>query len=771
MLLFLTTPLLVGIAASCMGVFALTSSYYAGVKATAASPQEAINQRGGGARIFDRNGVLLYEFLDDRIGQQEPVKLSQVSPLIQNATIAAEDASFYDNPGINIKGIARAGVENLKPGNGFLAGSGGSSITQQLVKQIYFTPEERQQRSIERKAREAALAIQITQNYSKEQILEWYLNEIPYGGTLTGIEAASEGYFGIPATDVTLAQAAFLAGLPQSPGQYDPFTNFDAARGRQQQVLDLMAKHGYISQETAGWAKLEVIELHPKPLPFLAPHFVNYVADYIRQTLGEQALLHGGIDVWTTLDLNLNQKANDILEQNLEKYEASSNGHNGSVVIIQPATGQILAMVGSRDYFRDDIDGKVNNAIALNSPGSTLKPFTYATAFMQGWGPEWPIVDTPITYKEADGQEFSPRNPDGRTRGVIPLKQALGNSFNIPAFKTILWAGIDNMVKTAKSMGITSLDRDLGPAVTLGGVDVKLLDMVYGYSTFANNGVMAGAPTTLSLPDGNRKLDPISVLQVRNRSGKILLDNTTPKVEYVMNPQYAYMITDILSNDQNRQITYGVGGSLNIPGWRVAAKTGTSEPYVNSKAIGDTWTFGYTPDIAVGVWAGNSDNSPMVNILSTTIAGATWHDVMVAALDGKTPRDFQKPDGIVQATVCVPSGIIKTPQMNCPSVTGMFASDALSKQKPNWWGGQMIGSTGNPTQIPEEITGWKRTLAQEYQRSGTRPVPTPSVTSGAPPPPPPVPNPPDQVVPTPPQQAAPTPEPTLKPVPTPKPRR
>jgi membrane peptidoglycan carboxypeptidase len=598
-----------------------------------------------------------------------------------------------------------------------LQGTGGSSITQQLVKQIYFTPEQRQQRSLSRKLKEAVLAVEVTRRYSKQQILEWYLNEIPYGGVLTGIEAASEGYFGISAKDVDLAHAAFLAGLPQAPSRYDPFTDLSAAIGREQEVLDLMAAHGFISQELANWTKLEAIDLHPKAQPFLAPHFVLYVGDYIKATLGEDALLHGGLDVYATLDLQLNAKANQILEQNLETYEASSNGHNGAVVIIDPPTGEILAMVGSRDYSRDDIDGRVNDALALRSPGSTLKPFTYATAFMQGWGPEWPIIDTPITYSEADGKPFTPRNPDGRFHGTIPLKQALGNSFNIPAFKTILWVGVDNMIRTAKSMGITTLDVPLGPAVTLGGSDVKLLDMVYGYSTFANNGVMAGAPTVLALPDGNRKLDPISVLQVKNRLGQVLLDNTEPSHEYVMKPEYAYMITDVLSNDQNRQITYGRGSNLNIPGWRVATKTGTSEPFDNSKAIGDTWTFGYTPDIAVGVWVGNSDYAPMLNIFSTTIAGATWHDIMIEALAGKTPRDWVQPDGLEQATVCVPSGLRVQPGMSCRSVTGTFATEALDRQNDHWWGGQLISATVDLRaiwRVPDEITGWKRKLAAEY---------------------------------------------------------
>jgi len=699
--------------------------YYADVTASVPPVEEAIDARGGGARIYDRNGVLLYEFLDPEQGLKERVTLAEVSPWVPKATMAAEDASFYSNPGINIRGLVRAARENLRPGDDFLQGTGGSSITQQLVKQIYFTKEERQERSIERKVKEAILALKMTQEYSKDQILEWYLNEIPYGGILTGIEAAAQGHFGIPARDLTLAQAAFLAGLPQSPGDYDPFTHFDAAIARQHQVIDLMVKHGFITAELGAWAKLEQIVLNPKPRPFLAPHWVQYVADYIKATLGEEALHSGGLEVTTTLDLGLNTKANEILEKYLRTYERSSNGHNGSVVIIHPPTGQILAMVGSRDYFREDVDGTVNNAVAVNSPGSTLKPFTYTTALMQGWSPEWPIVDTPITYRDGSGQTFSPRNPDGRVRGVMPMKQALGNSFNIPAFKTILWVGVDNMVATAKKMGITTLDRQLGPAVTLGGVDVKLLDMVYGYSVFANNGTMAGVPAAEILPEGNRKLDPMPVLKITDRSGDVVMDNSQPRTEQVIDPAYAYLISDILSRDENRQITYGRGSNLNIPGHRVAVKTGTSEPYEKSRLIGDTWTIGYTPDVAVGVWVGNSDNTPMVNITSTTIAGGTWHDVMVAALEGKPAKDWVQPSNIVEATVCVPSGLPAPPGGGCRSITGRFVKEAIEGHDNHWWGGQAVFAALDPramNTIPAEISGWKRYLAQEYLRyfGGTR---------------------------------------------------
>ncbi len=715
-------PLLVAFIACGVGLIAAAATYYTNVTSSVASPREAIAEHGGGARIYDRNGTLLYKFLDPQTGIQEPVPLSQISLWIKEATIAAEDESFYSNPGINIKGLIRAAFENLKPGSRFLRGSGGSSITQQLVKQIYFTPQEREERSISRKAREAVLALELTRKNSKDQILAWYLNQIPYGGVFTGIEAAAEGYFGVSAKGVTLGQAALLAGLPQSPGDYDPFTHMAAAVARQHEVLNLMVEHGFISQKLADWAKLEKIELHPKPLPFLAPHFVQYVADYIRATMGSDALYHGGLKVVTTLDLNLNDAAQEILDKYIAKYEPATNAHNGAVVIIQPQTGQILAMVGSRDYFRDDIDGHVNNALALRSPGSTLKPFTYVTTFMQGWGPNWPMIDTPITWRDTDGKPFTPINPDKRYHGIIPVRVALGNSFNVAAFKAILWAGVGTVERTAKSMGITTLDgHQLGPALTLGGSDVKLLDLVYAYSVFASDGVMTGVPTTANLPAGNRKLDPVPVLWVTDGRGQTLMNNTQPRTTQVIKPEYAYMITDILSNNENRQITYGPNSVLNIPGWRVAVKTGTSQPFVHSDKEGDTWTVGYTPDIAAGVWAGNSDYKPMVNIFSTTIAGAAWHDIMLTALASKAPQDFVRPAGIVTATVCVPSGIRVTPGINCPSVTGLFAEDALSRQGDDWWGGQKLSSPmplpDRLARIPLEITGWKRYLAAEYLRT------------------------------------------------------
>lgn len=695
------------------------------------TPAEAIANRGGGARIYDRNGKLLYQFLNPQTGLQRSVKLDQVSPWVVKATIATEDPTFYSNPGINFRGLARAVVQNLTPGDTFLHGSGGSSITQQLVKRLYFSQQQRDSRSVSRKLIEIPLSIAITQEYDKSQILSWYLNEIPYGSNFTGIEAASEGYFGVHAKDLTLGEAALLVGLPQSPSEYDPFLHMDAALTRQHEVLDLMAEHGVISQQDANWAKLEKIQLHPAGDPMLAPHFVQYVADYISRTLGPDALYNGGLRVVTTLDLNLNNEANAILDQQIAAHEAATNAHNGAVVIIDPKNGQILAMVGSRDYARADIDGAVNDSIALRSPGSTLKPFTYATAFMEGWGPNWPIVDSPITWSAPGTTPLSPVNPDFRFHGIIPARVALGNSFNVPAFKTILWAGVDNVINTAKAMGVTTLDgHQLGPALTLGGSDVKLLDLVYAYSALANGGTMAGVPTTAALPVGNRSLDPVPVLYVTDASGRILLNNTQSQTVSAMAPQYAWMISDILSRDANRLVTYGTGSVLDIPGWQVAAKTGASQPYVNSDLTGDTWTVGYTSDVAVGVWAGNSDYQPMHSILSTTIAGAAWHDIMVKALAGYQPHGFVEPPGIVTATVCVPSGIVRPAGSHCPSVTGPFAADALARQDGSWWGGIEMPSPESAQAriagIPASVTGWQRYLAEEYVRALAPPPPAPT---------------------------------------------
>ena len=697
------------------------------------SPDEVLaKQSSGGAKIYDRNGHLLYEFVDDLSGLRQPVPLSEVSPWLIDATIATEDADFYSNPGVNIKGLIRAAYENFLPGNlGFLKGSGGSSITQQLVKNVYIPEAERSERSIPRKLKETVYALELTRRYSKDQILEWYLNQIPYGGLYYGVEAASEGYFGKSAHDLTLAEAALLAGIPASPARYDPVNNPETAAERRNQVLDLMLRRGKVSLLEAYAAKLEPLKLAPQRFPIEAPHFVlDYLQPQLEKLLGREALYRGGLSVTTTLDLDLEKQAEAALEKWISEFEATSNGHNGAMVAIDPHTGEILAYVGSRDYFRDDIQGRNDMAVAENSPGSSFKPFTYITAFMKlGWGPGTMVLDTPISYQNPDGSVFTPRNPAGDFKGPITIRQAFGNSLNVPAFKVAIAAGVENIVAQAKRMGITTLTGSYGPSITIGGVDVNVLDMTFGYSVFANNGVMKGMPSILGLPEGNRPLDPIAILKVVNSKGDVVYEPER-REEQVAPAEYAYLVTNILSDPQAQCATFGCGG-LNI-GRTAAIKTGTSEPYENSHAIGDTWALGYTPDLAAGVWAGNADNSPMVNITSTSISWRALRDFMQAALQDVPDRSFERPDGVVTATVCVPSG--KLPSKYCGKTTqDIFAADSVPKETDDWWQpikvdsrNGLLATSRTPSKyveervyivLPEELQGVSRQQAEEWAQA------------------------------------------------------
>jgi membrane peptidoglycan carboxypeptidase len=698
--------------------------------------EEALAQQSaGGAEIYDRNGQPLYEFVDDLEGLRRPVPLSDVSRYLIDATIATEDSSFYSNPGVNIKGLLRAAYENFFPGQpDFLKGSGGSSITQQLVKNIYISEAERQKRSISRKLKETAYALELTNRYSKDQILEWYLNQIPYGGVYNGIEAASQGYFGKTAKDLTLAEAALLAGIPACPSCYDPRQNPAAAVERRHQVLMLMLDRDKITPEEAWIANQAPVELAPSWFLIDAPHWVlSYVGPELEKMFGRQMLYRGGLSVTTTLDLDLQKKAEAILEEKISDYEETSGGHNGALVAEDPTTGEILAYVGSRNYFRDDILGQNDMAQAVNSPGSALKPFNYVTSFMKlGWGPGTLVLDTPASFTEADGKVFTPRNPSGDFKGPISIRTALGNSLNVPAFKVILATGVQDVVNTAKKMGLTELTGSYGPSFTIGGVDVKLVDMVFGYSVFANSGVMRGVPTVLDLPEGDRTLDPVSILRVEDSEGNVLYDANAERQDLPIIPaEYAYLITSILSDPQAQCLTFGCGG-LSIPGQQAAIKTGTSEPYEDSHAIGDTWAMGYTPNLVVGVWAGNADNSPMWNILSTSISWRALRDFMEAALEGKPALTFEQPPGVVKATVCFPSG--KLPTEYCgKTVDDLFAADSLPKEKDDWWRplkidtrNGLLATEMTPPQfiqervflvLPEGLTGFDRQQAEEWARA------------------------------------------------------
>jgi membrane peptidoglycan carboxypeptidase len=658
------------------------------------------NLPGGGARVYDRNGTLLYQFIDELGGLRRPVPLSEISPWLREATIATEDRTFYENNGLNVRGLTRAALENFTPfaGEGVLEGTGGSSITQQLAKNVYIPREERYERTVSRKAREVVIALELTKRYSKDQILEWYMNSISYGGLYVGIEAAADGYFGKPAKDLTLAEAAMLAGIPQSPVAYDPLGNPEGAKWRQGEVLRFMVSHGAITQDQADAAGAETLVYRKNQrFDILAPHFVlGPVAAEIKARFGERALFDDGLEITTTLDMTAQRSAEAALEKHLALNEKVSGGHNGAVQVLDPRTGQILAYVGSRDYFRDDIEGRNDMTTALRSPGSTLKPFTYLTAFQKGWSPGTNILDAKTEIIDAStGKTFSPTNPNEKYNGLLTASASLGNSLNISAMKAIMFGGVPQTVSVLKQSGFTTLDdpRGYGPALTLGGADVTLGDATFAYSVLANGGVMRGQAAVRPHDTGERTLDPVILLSVHSSRGW----SYTPEVpaeQRIVAESVTYLVTSIISDPKNTCIVWSCG-ALEVPGRPTAHKTGTSAPFETSKTdIGDTWSFGYTPDLVVGVWIGNADKQPMQNIYSTTIAWPLWRDVIdtVSKQWNLPPKPFVRPSTVAEATLCWPSGFVATAL--CPTAhryKGLVATDSKPLQD-TWW--QRVATDG-----------------------------------------------------------------------------
>ena len=692
--------LLLLVLAGAGGAAVYGAAQYEEIADSVVPPAELLDQLPrGGARIYDRHGALLYEFVDELSGLRRPVPLAEISPWLVQATIATEDQSFFENNGLNVRGLARAALENFTPfGDDFLQGSGGSSITQQLAKNIYIPREERAERSVDRKVKETVIALELTRQYEKGQILEWYLNSISYGGIYVGIEAAAEGYFGKPASDLTLPEAALLAGIPQSPARYDPFSNLPLARIRQGEVLDLMVRSGAITAEQAEAAAEAELVFKANRFDIEAPHFVlGRIAQEVEQRFGPRALYEEGLEVVTTLDLTLQHEGERVVEHWVGTFEEQSGGHNGALLALDPANGQILVYVGSRDYFRDDIEGRNDNIVSQNSPGSTLKPFTYMGAFMNGWSTGTGIVDQPLTITDpATGEDFEPRNPGERFHGVLPAREALGNSLNIPAIKTILYAGVGETVDLLKRVGFTTLDNPLGygPALTLGGVDITLHDITYAYSLLATQGLMRGQERLSEPAPGTRLLEPVALLRVSDANGQVLYQATEPISRRVVPSNFAYLVTSILSDGDNQCRIFGCD-ALNLQERPSAQKTGTSEPFDDEDAIGDTWAIGYTPHLVAGVWAGNSDNSPMFDIFSTTISWRGWRDFMNFAHDELElpPTTFVRPPGVESRELCWPSGLF--PSEHCPLVnryTGLFAADVLPRNEDElaamqdgWW--------------------------------------------------------------------------------------
>ncbi|MGE5263370.1 MAG: penicillin-binding protein 1C [Acidobacteriota bacterium] len=631
-----------------VGVLALAGFAFIKLAGDLPAPDALITRSSPDAtKIYDRNGRLLYEILDPRAGRRTRLTLNQISPNLQRAVVAVEDANFYQNPGVEVAGWLRAAVMNLRAGR---IVAGGSTITQQLARDLLLSREEHDSRSYTRKMREAFLALRLNQAYTKDQILEMYLNEMYFGELAYGAEAAARTYFGKSARDLDLAESALLAGMLQSPAAYDPLVDLDAATARQRIVLGLMVKHALITDAQAALAQSE-------PLHFVsaaqastihAPHFVIYVRSLLEARYGAEIVNHGGLRVITTLDLNLQERAEDIIRQQLaeltrrtrEEGAPDYNVHDAALVALDPATGQVLAMVGSADYFDEQIDGAVNVALANRQPGSAIKPVTYATAFNRDYAPATVVSDVPTSFLTKEHQPYEPQNYDRIWHGPISLRQALATSSNMVAVKVLDHVGLDAMVATAKSLGISTFEDSerFGLALTLGGGEVKLIELTSAYAAFANQG---------------NRVDPVAILSVNGNRSSAPVNPLPTQVS----PQVAYLITSILSDNSARIGAFGEDNVLELSR-PAAAKTGTTTDFR------DNWTVGYSPDLAVGVWVGNADNTPMYKISGITGAGPIWHDFMEEALRSRPVRPFNRPEGLVDVEICDSSGLVPTD--DCP---------------------------------------------------------------------------------------------------------
>ena len=592
------------------------------------SPEKVVRREGFATKIFDRNGELLYDVFDQE--KRTPVKIEDIPLTLKQATIAIEDKNFYKHQGFDPLGYVRAVYKILF----FRKIEGGSTLTQQLVKTTLLTPS----RTITRKLKELVLTLQVERRYSKDEILLMYLNEAPYGGTAWGVEAAAETYFDKPVKELDLAESVILAGLPQSPSRYSPHAG-DLYINRANDVLRRMREDGYITtdQEKETRELLLNVKIASDSGIFEAPHFVFYVREKLEERYGEKVVEQGGLRVTTTLDLDLQDAAQAAVTEEIAKVKHLKI-NNGGAVVMDPKTGQILAMVGSRDWGDPDYDGKYNVTTALRQPGSAIKPVTYLTGLRKGFTASYMIMDTKTAFPGGDKPEYVPENYDGKFRGPVTVREALGNSLNVPAVKMLSLVGLKDTLETAFEMGFTTLEPTaetmsrVGLSLTLGGGEVKLLDMAVAYSAFAN---------------GGKKTEPVAILKVTDNNGKVLEEfKNSNGGRQVLSQEEAYIISSILSDPEARAITFGTRSSLNIPGHAVAVKTGTT----NLKK--DNWTVGWTPGVVAGVWVGNNDNTAMKEVASgITGAAPIWRRIIIEALKGKPAEEFERPAGIVEMEV------------------------------------------------------------------------------------------------------------------------
>ena len=586
-------------------------------------------------KILDRNGHLLYEIYADQ--NRIPIHLENLPNHVKQATIAIEDKNFYKHHGFAWEGITRAILNIVFKRNL----QGGSTITQQLVKTTLLSPE----RTIKRKLREAVLSLATEIRYSKDEILEMYLNHVPYGGTAYGIEQASQLYFNKPGRDVTLAEAALLAGLPQAPTRYSPFgANPEAAKDRQYQVLQRMFSDNYISQQELETALNQKLQLALQTTNINAPHFVMFVKKLLVEKYGQQLVEKGGLKVTTSLDLDLQKHSESFIATETAKLK-NANVSNGAALVTHPRTGEILAMIGSRDYFNPDIDGNVNITTSLRQPGSSIKPINYAVGLLKGYTPATMFLDVPSCFVVSGQPYYCPRNYDGQFHGPTQMRFALGSSYNIPAVKMLAANGLESMIATASAMGITTFENPVnyGLSLTLGGGEVKMIDMAVAFGVFANTGLRVN-------------LTPI--LKIEDYQGNILeeikLQDQLPAGERVLPPEVTYLISHILLDNNARAPGFGTASQLVIPDHAVSVKTGTTDD------LRDNWTIGFTPSYLVVTWIGNNDNSPMHPYLVSGVSGAApiWHQIMAHILADQPDEWPKKPENIIGLQICNISGLL-----------------------------------------------------------------------------------------------------------------
>ena len=586
--------------------------------------------------IYSRNGEPLYDIYAEQ--NLVPLKLEEVPEYLKQATIAIEDQDFYTHSGFSIAGMIRGAFRSIFLGKV----QGGSTLTQQLVKNALLTTE----KSLPRKVKELILSIQIERKYTKDEILEMYLNNIPYGGTAWGTKTAAETYFDKDVSELNLVESAILAGLPQSPTRYSPYgPNPTAYISRTKNVLRRMREDKYITkdEEKSALSQLDKVIFSGSGAQITAAHFVMYVKQLLVDQYGESEVEQGGLRVTTTLDLELQEDVEKIILEEIDKV-TSLNVTNGAVVAIDPQTGEVVAMVGSKNYSEagdedEEFEGKFNVAVqGLRQPGSAIKPFTYATALSKGYTADKVLVDSLTEFPGGEeNPEYTPENYDGKYRGPLQLRYGLANSINTIAVKTLALVGVEDMMEIAFKMGFTTLEptrsniNRFGLSITLGGGEVRLIDMTSAFGVFGASGV---------------RHEPVAILKVEDSNGKTLFEHKQSRGKEVLEPGVAYIISDILSDNEARSDVFGPNSYLNIPGHKVAVKTGTTNDFR------DNWTIGYTKDITVGVWVGNNDNSPMKSVASgVTGAAPIWSRIMRSALATRDSGFGDLPDNIVQIQV------------------------------------------------------------------------------------------------------------------------